>query len=60
MQNIKAVQQQKEDVLAVAVRKPALITRFANVLGGTDKANQFLASLINASTTTATYRNAMC
>ena len=48
MQNIKAVQQQKEDVLAVAVRKPALITRFANVLGGTDKANQFLASLINA------------
>ena len=30
------------------VRKPTMVTRFAEVLGGQDKANQFLASLISA------------
>lgn len=48
MQNIKGIQDQQEDVLAIAVRKPALVTRFANVLGGVDKTNQFMASLLSA------------
>lgn len=48
MQNIKAVQERQEDMITLAVRKPALITRFAGVLGGYDKANQFLASLVSA------------
>lgn len=30
------------------VRKPTMVTRFSEVLGGQDKANQFLASLISA------------
>ncbi len=51
MQNLEVVAEQKRQkaiTVSTIAKSPKMVSRFADVLGGTDKANQFLASLISA------------
>lgn len=51
MQNLEVVSEQRrqrEITVNTIAKSPKMVSRFADVLGGTDKANQFLASLISA------------
>ena len=49
MQNMTAVEKRREiSTVNELAKKPNMVKRFADVLGSTDKANQFLASLISA------------